>query len=102
VAWLTGDLRVVKLLDTPQAFAIEPDVSQESEDGSAFLSFVTDRVTLDEVDGRAVIIHALPDNFHNIPVGPNADQYTPNSDAATAATDATGNAGARVGCGVVE
>jgi Cu-Zn family superoxide dismutase len=72
------------------------------EDGTGFLSFITDRVTLDEIDGTAVIIHALPDNFHNIPVGPNADQYTPNSDAATALTDGTGNAGARVGCGVIE
>ncbi len=72
------------------------------DDGSGKLRFETDRVTLAELTGRVVIIHAAPDNFHNIPVGPNADQYTPNSPAATMLTDATGNAGARVGCGVIE
>ena len=71
------------------------------DDGSGRLSFETDRVTLAEISGRVVIIHAAPDNFHNIPVGSNADQYTPNSVTATALTDATGNAGARVGCGVI-
>jgi Cu-Zn family superoxide dismutase len=71
------------------------------DDGSAELSFETDRVTLAEIDGTAVIVHALPDNFHNIPlVGP--DGYTPNSPNATIVTDNTGNAGARIGCGVIE
>jgi superoxide dismutase, Cu-Zn family len=72
------------------------------DDGTASLSFETDRVTLAELAGRAVIVHALPDNFHNIPLGTAADQYTPNSSAATALTDATGNAGARIACGVIE
>lgn len=77
-------------------------VLMAGEDGSAYLSFITDRVSLGEVLGAAVIVHALPDNFHNIPVGVEPDRYTPNSPAATTLTDNTGNAGARVGCGVVE
>jgi superoxide dismutase, Cu-Zn family len=77
-------------------------VLMAGDDGTALLVFTTDRVTLAEIDGAAVIVHALPDNFHNIPLGPNADQYTANSTAATDLTDATGNAGARVGCGVIE
>lgn len=77
-------------------------VLMAGDDGSAYLSFITDRVSLGEVLGAAVIVHALPDNFHNIPVGVEPDRYTPNSPAATTLTDNTGNAGARVGCGVVE
>jgi superoxide dismutase, Cu-Zn family len=69
--------------------------------GRAFGSFVTDRFTVADVIGRAVIVHAGSNNYGNIPVGPNPDQYTPNSPAATAATAATGNAGARVLCGVI-
>jgi Cu-Zn family superoxide dismutase len=69
--------------------------------GVARLSFTTDRFTLDAIAGRAVIVHASADNFGNIPTGSNPDQYTPNSPAATALTEATGNAGARVACGVI-
>jgi superoxide dismutase, Cu-Zn family len=69
--------------------------------GRAIGSFVTDRFTLADVLGRAVIVHAGSNNYGNIPVGPNPDQYTPNSPAATALTAATGNAGARVVCGVI-
>jgi len=63
--------------------------------------FVSDRFTLADLRGRAVIVHAGSNNYGNIPVGANPDQYTPNSPAATAATAATGNAGARVACGVI-
>jgi superoxide dismutase, Cu-Zn family len=69
--------------------------------GVARLSFTTDRFTLDAVAGRAVIVHANADNYGNVPTGGNPDQYTPNSPAATALTEATGNAGARVACGVI-
>ena len=73
-----------------------------NDDGTGELSFVTDRFTLADIDGRAIIVHALADNYGNVPVGPNPDQYTPNSDAAIAATEATGNAGARIACGVID
>jgi superoxide dismutase, Cu-Zn family len=69
--------------------------------GSARARFVTDRFGLADLRGRAVIVHAGSNNYGNIPVGTNPDQYTPNSPAATAATAATGNAGARVACGVI-
>jgi superoxide dismutase, Cu-Zn family len=69
-------------------------------DGSATLRFVVDKFTPDEAVGRAVILHAGPDNFANVPVGPNPDQYTPGPDA-LAKTQATGNAGDRVACGVI-
>jgi Cu-Zn family superoxide dismutase len=69
--------------------------------GVATLSAVSDRFKLDELAGRAVIVHALSDNFGNVPTGANPDQYTPNSPAATALTQATGNASTRVACGVI-
>lgn len=67
------------------------------EDGTAHASFTTDRVTfadLLDADGSAVIVHAEPDNYANIPTryapaGPDTD------------TLATGDAGGRVACGVV-
>ena len=73
--------------------------------GDAWASFMTDRFTLDELrdtDGSAVMVHAGPDNFANIPT-----RYTtvvngvptPGPDAATLAT---GDAGARVACGVID
>jgi superoxide dismutase, Cu-Zn family len=72
-------------------------------DGTAELDFRTDSFTVDQlldVDGSAVIVHAGPDNFGNIP-----SRYlsgallTPGPDAATLAT---GDSGARAACGVVE
>ena len=69
--------------------------------GLARLTFVTDRFKLDAIAGRAVIVHALADNFGNVPTGPNPDQYTPNSPAATTLTEATGNASTRVACGLI-
>lgn len=71
-------------------------------DGTAEARFVTDRFSVADIIGRAVIIHANPDNYANIPLGAAGDQYTANSAAATAATAATGNAGARTACGVIE
>lgn len=69
--------------------------------GTAAMSLTTDRFRVPDVIGRAVIVHALPDNYGNVPVGSAANEYTPNSPEATAATAATGNAGARLACGVI-
>jgi Cu-Zn family superoxide dismutase len=71
-------------------------------DGSAEMTFVTGRFDPDALAGRAVIVHAGPDNFGNIPLGTASTQYTANSDAATTATKNTGNAGDRLACGVIE
>ncbi|MTE14921.1 superoxide dismutase[Cu-Zn] [Nocardia aurantiaca] len=66
---------------------------QVLKDGSAKLVTTTDSVTLDELKGKALIIHAGADNFGNIPT-----RYATAPDAETLAT---GDAGARVACGVV-
>jgi Cu/Zn superoxide dismutase len=46
-------------------------------------------------------MHAGADNFGNVPVGAEPDEYTANGQAATDFTNATGNAVARVACGVI-
>lgn len=74
-------------------------------DGTGQLRFVTDRFTVTDLlagSGTAVIIHASPDNFGNVPLGNASNQYTANSADATTLTANTGNAGARVGCGEIE
>jgi len=66
-------------------------------DGKAKAKFKTDRfrvADLFDADGSAVIIHASPDNYANIPT-----RYVATPDTATLAT---GDAGARIACGVVE
>lgn len=70
-------------------------------DGRAEMRFTTGRIDRTSLVGRAVVLHAGPDNFGNVPVGAGANQYTPNSAAATTATQNTGNAGDRLLCGVV-
>lgn len=72
-----------------------------NEDGTARLSFTTDRIGLANLANRAVVLHAGPDNFGNVPVGTAPDQYTPNSPSATDKTVRTGNAGDRVACGLI-
>jgi len=65
-------------------------------DGSAELVTTTDAFDLDAVldaDGSAVMVHAGPDNFGNIPT-----RYAPAPDADT---QATGDSGGRAACGVV-
>jgi Cu-Zn family superoxide dismutase len=65
-------------------------------DGSSDIRFTTDRYTLADLlhpEGRAVIVHANPDNYGNIPT-----RYAPQVDAMT---QATGDAGDRIACGVV-
>jgi superoxide dismutase, Cu-Zn family len=66
-------------------------------DGTANARFNTDRFAvadLFDADGSAIIIHAGPDNYANIPT-----RYVAEPDATTLAT---GDAGARIACGVVE
>jgi superoxide dismutase, Cu-Zn family len=74
-----------------------------NRDGSAALEFPTDRfriADLFDADGSAVIVHANRDNFANIP-----DRYhshTENTFGPDSATLATGDAGGRTACGVVD
>ena len=70
-------------------------------DGTARLQFTTDRIDPELLRGRVVILHANPDNFGNIPAGSEANQYTPNSPAASDLTARTGNASNRVACGMI-
>ena len=67
------------------------------QDGTAEIRFVTDRYSLSDLlatEGRAVIVHANPDNYGNIPT-----RYAP---AVDDMTKATGDAGDRLACGVVK
>jgi superoxide dismutase, Cu-Zn family len=63
-----------------------------NEDGTATMTVVThrlDRAVLLDDDGSAVMIHADPDNFANVPGGGGED------------TTSTGDAGDRLACGVI-
>src|SRR5262245_16666304 len=71
-------------------------------DGTARYHFVTDRFKLADLAGAVVIVHALPDNYNNVPRGSKPDQYTANSAAAVTLTDDTGNSGDRIGCGAIK
>lgn len=65
--------------------------------GAAQMSLSTDRFAVPELldgGGKAVIVHAAPDNYGNIP-----SRYAAELDAMTLAT---GDAGARIACGVIE
>lgn len=67
-------------------------------DGTAKLVTTTDSVKLDDIKGKALMVHANADNFGNIP-----SRYTQPGGATgpDADTQATGDAGSRVACGVV-
>jgi superoxide dismutase, Cu-Zn family len=72
------------------------------DDGTATLQFATDNFTVAELfdaDGTAIIVHALPDNFANIPT--RYQSTTEGTFGPDSATLATGDAGGRVACGVV-
>lgn len=69
-----------------------------TDDGKGRMEFITDRFLMGDLfdaDGSAIIIHAKPDNYANIPT----DRYDPDPDAMTLAT---GDAGARIVCGVIQ
>lgn len=67
-----------------------------NEDGSAYLSFTTDRFLLADLfdaDGSTIIVHSNADNHANIP-----ERYgTPDEE-----TLESGDSGDRIACGVVE
>jgi Cu-Zn family superoxide dismutase len=66
-------------------------------DGTVSARFETDTFgfeTLKDADGSAVMIHASPDNFGNIP-----PRYAPNGTDQT--TKDTGDSGARIACGSI-
>jgi superoxide dismutase, Cu-Zn family len=71
-------------------------------DGSAILSFVNSIDPLSDIVGRAIILHEGVDNHGNVPVGTAANQYTANSPDAVTLTQNTGNAGNRIGCGLIQ
>lgn len=69
-------------------------------DGSATARSVTGRFDPAAIEGRAVILHAGPDNFANVPT-----RYVTGDPAVggpDAATKGTGDAGGRIACGIVE
>jgi len=70
-------------------------------DGTARLRFRTHRIDPAVLRNSVVILHAKADNFGNIPLGTEPNQYAANSDAATDFTARTGNASVRVACGVI-
>ncbi len=75
---------------------------QVREDGSAMLVTTTDAFTAEELldgAGTAIIIHEKADNFANIP--PERYQQVNGDPPPDQTTLATGDAGARVACGVI-
>jgi superoxide dismutase, Cu-Zn family len=67
-----------------------------NNDGTGEASFVTDRFTLKDLfdeDGSAIIVHAVPDNYANIP-----ERYG----EVDQDTLQTGDSGDRIACGVIQ
>jgi Cu-Zn family superoxide dismutase len=73
------------------------------DDGTAEAQFATDNFAIDQLfdaDGSAIIVHAAPDNFAHIPT--RYQSTTEGVFGPDSATLATGDAGARIACGVVD
>ena len=69
-------------------------------DGTGTTRAVTGRFEPNVLDGRAVILHAGPDNFANVP-----DRYstgTPPAAGPDVATKGTGDSGGRIACGIID
>jgi Cu-Zn family superoxide dismutase len=73
---------------------------QVLSDGTGSARSVTGRFSPADIAGRAVILHAGPDNFGNIPTRYTSGQ--PPVAGPDASTKATGDAGGRIACGIVE
>ena len=73
-----------------------------NDDGEASLTVNLDSFTVEELtagDGAAIMVHAGPDNFANIPERyTSAESDAPGPDQMT---QSTGDAGARAACGVI-
>jgi Cu-Zn family superoxide dismutase len=91
--------------------AADQPVLLVNADGTGSASFITDRYAVADIVGSAVIVHANPDNYANIPdrylaPGPSASPAASAEPVmvagADAATRATGDAGPRIACGVIE
>lgn len=83
------------------AHAGDLPVLMADSQGRASTAFHTDRFTLEslfDADGSAMIVHQAADNYANIP-----PRYTsPTGPGPDAETLATGDAGARLACGVIK
>lgn len=91
--------------------AADQPVLLVNADGTGSAMFSTDRYTVADLVGAAVIVHADPDNYANIPdryvaPGPSASPVASAEPVMVsgpdAATLATGDAGPRIACGVIE
>lgn len=73
-------------------------------DGTASATFATDRVTVEGLAGKAVIVHMERDNLANIPARYHSHDAALNpsdSMGPDSASLATGDAGGRYACGVI-
>ncbi|WP_459548294.1 superoxide dismutase[Cu-Zn] [Nocardia sp. X0981] len=70
---------------------------QVREDGHGYLVTTTDKVSMSDIEGKALIIHAGSDNFANIPGRYSREGGT----GPDQTTMSTGDAGGRVACGLI-
>lgn len=71
------------------------------QDRTASLRFATDRFTVADLVGKAVILHAAAVNLGEPPHRKLADEYAVSSEVATAKAAATGNVGDGMACGLI-